>query len=141
MARLMSFMICDAINNIPVSNPDSSIKSIPALMAPTIVLRPKYIPGNFSFGIALGISDVNLQEQNRMKIIIKNSNNDIVYDSGEKEIPIADKPDTLKKEYQGFIMCADIRNLSIDIEGEYSFEIYINGDLIETKMVPIYSRG
>ena len=57
-----------------------------------------------------------------------------------KELPVLSKPDTLPPEYQGFSMATDIRNLAVPCEGAYSFSIYLNGDEIATKKVPIFKK-
>lgn len=141
MPKLTSFMICDAINNMPIKQADGKINNVPALFAPVQALRPQFVPGNFSFGIAVGISDIDLNVSNKMLIRIKNPNDKIVHDSGIKEIPPAPHIDNkLPKEYQGFIMCIDIRNLSIDVEGIYIFELFLNDELMEKKEIPIFGQ-
>ena len=47
MEKITSFTICESIANMGPA---------PALVAPQTILRPQFIPGSFSFGIAVGIS-------------------------------------------------------------------------------------
>ena len=109
MAKLFSFTICDSINNLPASG-----GTVPMLIAPQIALRPQFVPGNFSFGLAIGMS--------------------------ETDLPIISKGDTLPQKYQGFMMCVDIRNLVIPCEGEYIFTFYLNGECVAKQSVPIFKR-
>lgn len=136
MAKLFSFTICDSINNLPASG-----GSVPMLISPQIALRPQFVPGNFSFGLAIGMSGINLQISNKLKLVIHSPDENIVYDSGETDLPIVlSKVDTLPQKYQGFMMCVDIRNLSIPCEGEYVFTIYLNGECIANQSVPIFKK-
>lgn len=136
MANLVSFIVCESINNMPAAQ----MGSVPMLIAPQIALRPQFVPGNFSFGMAVGISDIDLRTTNKMRFIIKCPDGTIVQDSGENELPIAPKGDTLPPKHQGFMMCMDIRNLAIPSEGEYEFEFYLNGECVGKKEVPIFKR-
>ena len=136
MAELFSFTICESLSNMPVA----AAGSVPVLVAPQIALRPQFIPGNFSFGIALGISGVNLKEPNKMKFIVKSPDGAIAYDSGETELPVVTKNDSLPAEHQGFMMCIDVRNLVFRFEGEYIFSLFLNGENIANKSVPVYKK-
>lgn len=135
MAKLCSFIVCESLNSLPGEN-----GLVPMLVAPQIALRPQFVPGNFSFGLAFGISEINLKVNNKFRFNITSPDGAIVYDTGEKELPVLSKPDTLPPEYQGFSMTTDIRNLAVPCEGAYSFSIYLNGDEIATKKVPIFKK-
>lgn len=136
MAKLFSFTICDSISNVSAG----AMGMVPTLVSPQIVLRPQYIPGNFSFGIAIGISEIDLNQTNKMRFTITNPKGEIVHDSNESELPIPPegKGDSLPAELQGFMMCIDIRNLAIPCEGVYIFSIFFNGENIASHEIPIY---
>ena len=106
MAKLFSFTICDSINNLPASG-----GTVPMLIAPQIALRPQFVPGNFSFGLAIGMSEIDLHISNKLKLVIQSPDGNVIHDSGETDLPIISKGDTLPQKYQGFMMCVDIRNL------------------------------
>lgn len=110
------------------------------LISPQVVLRPQFIPGNFSFGIAIGIQGIDLSIVNKIKINILDTHKNILQDSGWIEVPPtrSDIPETLPEKYRGFVMNMDIRNLVIREEGEYSFLIYVNEKLIGTQYIPIF---
>lgn len=139
MAKLVSFVICDAINNIP--GPADQGKNVPALVAPQIVLRPQFIPGNFSFALAVGVADIDLQAENKIRITISDPTGNFIQDLGENELPKIPIEDTMPKEYQGFMINMDVRNFVIESEGEYTFSLYINGECIGMQKIPVFKRA
>lgn len=136
MAKLVSFIVCESLNNMPAGNAGV----VTMLIAPQIALRPQFIPGNFSFGISIGISGIDLKKANKTKLVITSPNGEVLYDSGENELPIITKPDSLPEEYQGFMISIDIRNLTIPCEGAYTFSFYLNGEKFASQCVPIYKK-
>lgn len=137
MAKLVSFVICDSINNIPAT----PVGMVPSLVAPQIAIRPQFIPGNFSFGIAIGISGIDLQTVNKMRFTITDPKGTIIQDSGDSELPVVPAKDSMPDEYQGFMMCMDIRNLVIASEGEFLFSFYVNEELIGQQIIPVFRRS
>ena len=135
MANLFSFTICDSINNLATPT-----GPVPMLIAPQIALRPQFIPGNFSFAMAIGMSGINLNIPNNLRLTIHSPDGMIIHNSGENALPIATKDDLLPAEYQGFMMCVDVRNLVIPCEGEYAFTFYLNGECVAKQMVPIFKK-
>jgi hypothetical protein len=133
MAKLSMFMLCNAINNLQQGN-----GSIPQLIGPQTVLRPQFIPGNFSFGIAVGVTDVNLHENHKIRFIIADPDGKIVQDSGESDFSAIEKADTLPAEYQGFALSIDIRNLIVEKEGAFKFELFMNGSTVGEHEIPIF---
>ena len=100
MAKIAMFMLCDAI-----SPEHSQMK----LISPQFVLRPDFIPGNFSFGICAGISDIDASDAYKQAYL----------DAKEEDIP---------REAQGFMIAMEVRNIPVKLEGEYKFVLYINGE-------------
>lgn len=136
MAKLVSFVLCDSINNITA--PQSGM--VTNLVSPQIALRPQFVPGNFSFAVAVGIADIDLQTENRMRFTIVDPTGEIAHDTGENVFPIFPAHDTMPREHQGFMVNMDIRNLAVQAEGEFRFVFYINGTCIGEYKVPIYKR-
>lgn len=136
MAKLVSFTLCDSINSVPASR-----GIVQMLVEPQLVLRPQYIPGNFSFSIALGVADLNLQTKNEIRLVITNPKKKVVYDSGANAIPIIKKDDSIPVEYQGVMMCVDIRNLPVECDGEYNISVFLNGECIAIKPIPVFRRS
>lgn len=137
MAKLVSFTICESLNNTPSGN----FGTVPVLISPQIVLRPQFIPGNFSFGIAVGISEVDIKVSNKVKFTITGPDGNVLNDSVETDLPVVVKPDSLPDQYQGFMLCIDIRNLAVPCEGAYTFSLYLNGDQLTPQCIPIYKRS
>lgn len=129
------FMICDAVNS---ATPNPNI-NIPQLSGPQVVLRPKFIPGNFSFGIAAGVIGVDLSTNNDVRFTISSPDGTIIQDSGSASFPALANEDTLPSEYQGFMLTLDVRNLVIEKEGIYKFRLWINGEEIGAHDIPIFS--
>ncbi|MDD6441889.1 MAG: hypothetical protein PUG71_07270 [bacterium] len=136
MAKLSMFMLCNAINNLQQAN-----GSIPQLIGPQTVLRPQFVPSNFSFGIAVGVTDVNLHESYRIRFTIADPDGKVVHDSGESDFPAIEKADTLPVEYQGFALSIDIRNLIVEKEGAFKFNLFINGKVVGEHEIPIFCGG
>lgn len=136
MATITTFMICDNIENVPTSGGGA----VPRLVAPQVALRPQFVPGNFSFGVAVGVCDVNLHKRIVLQYTITDPKGKLVQDSGPTEFPAIDAPDTMPSEFQGFVMSIDVRNLMITAEGKYLFTLYIDGELIGSHEIPVFMR-
>lgn len=134
MANVTSFMIGNATQAFP----DESGAINQQLTGLVTVLRPQYIPSNYSFALAIGIRDIDLKEQNSLHLVIKSPSDKVAIDFGETILPIIDKPDTLPKAYGGFLLCTDVRNMSVTEEGVYHLDISINGRVISTEEIPIF---
>lgn len=137
MADLITFVVGDAISNTMTDGE----RSVPALVAPQIALRPQFIPSSFSFGIVVGIAGVDLKTENRVRIAISDPEENIIYSLGENELPRMPIEDTMPQEFQGFMLAIDIRNLPIQCEGEYSFSLYLNGECVGNKKIPVFKRA
>lgn len=137
MAKMVSFVVCDAINNVL---PDGET-NVPALISPQITLRPQFIPGNFSFGISVGVAGVDLRKENRVRMTISDPKENLIQVLGDNELPKAPDEDTMPLEFQGFTLIIDVRNLPIQCEGEYIFSLFLNGERIGTQKIPVFKRA
>lgn len=137
MAKISSFVLCDAITNITTPYGDS----VPQLMAPQPVLRPPVIPSTYSFGITIGITGVIFQANNVIRMTIISPKGDEIYNSGEINLGPIPEDDILPAEYQGFIISTDIRNLIIDCEGIYHASIDLNNEKVGEKEIPVFRKG
>lgn len=132
--KISNFFICEN-----VENNNNNGKNVPLLIAPLTVIRPNNIPTNFSFGLAVGVNSVNLKNDNSIRFTINNPNGIVVHDSGENVFPkLIEDDGNLPDKYKGYTLVIDIRNLTIDIEGEYLFNLYINGTKLEEEIIPVY---
>ena len=137
MAKISSFIICDTIVNLMTPQGDS----VPQLVSPQPVLRPPFIPGSFSFGISIGVIDVEFQEVNTIKVIIVSPKGEETYNSGEINLESIPQDELLPKEYQGFILSIDVRNMIIDQDGVYSVEIFVNNESVGRREIPVFRKG
>ena len=135
MAKVTMFMLCDSVNNVP--GPQGAISH---LVSPQLVLRPVFIPGNFSFGISIGVQDLDIKKPIKLGFTIAAPDGKVLQRGDDAEIPPMNLEDTLPPEQQGLMLNLDIRNLVIHEEGVYKFTLRVNGDPLETQMIPIY-RG
>lgn len=136
MAKIASFVICESINNMPAAN----MNVVPTLVAPQVAIRPQFVPGSFSFGIAVGINEIDLKVVNKVRFTIRNPEGAVLQDSGVSELPVAPQDSSLPAQYQGFMMCIDIRNLAVPCEGEYVFSFFVNDECVGDQIIPIYKR-
>ena len=134
MPEVYSFMVCDFVNNSSQGAP------IPVLASPKTALRPEFIPGNFSFGVAIGITNIDIHKPNKFKINIYSPHNELSFSFGDAELPPSVDKDTLPAEYQGYMVCTDIRNMAIPEEGVYKISVYVNEELIWEKPLAVYKR-
>lgn len=137
MAKIASFILCDSITNIP--GPPNI--SVPQLNSPQIALRPPFIPGAISFGIAVGVNDFDLTTTNRIRFTITNPDGKEIQNSGDAEFGPLPITDSMPQQYQGFILSTDIRNLEIIAEGVYVFSLFVNGEVAGTCEIPVFKRS
>jgi len=137
MPSISSFILCDSIVNIQ-SPPNGNI---PQLISPQAVLRPPFIPGTFSFGIAMCIVGLQAQQRNIFMFQIHAPSGDIIQNSGEIDFGELPPDDSMPEKYNGFVVSSDIRNLEIRTEGEYTIELFINSNSIGKCIIPIYKRN
>lgn len=136
MAKISSFMICDTIVNL--ITPQGI--SVPQLISPQPILRPPFIPGSFSFGISIGVLDIDYKISNVVKTIIYSPEGVEIHNSGNIDLGKIPKDEFLPEKYQGFVLSTDIRNLIIHEEGIYTIEIFVNDTSVGKKEIPVFKR-
>lgn len=135
MPKINMFMVCDSINNIQAAG-----GPVAQITAPREALRPPIIPGAYSFGIGVGIRGIDLQTPTRIRYTITDSEDNIIFDTGESELPPMSKPDSIPIDFQGFLITTDVRNVVIKADGLYMFNLFVNGEQMEPQEVPIFKR-
>lgn len=129
------FMLCDTIQSEQLTDG----KIIQNLKNPVCVLRPNFIPSNFSFGLSFSIQDIDIHKENHLHVTINDPLGKLMYDSGDTIIKSDDK-DTLPVELQGFVLCADFRNLIFNVEGIHIITIALNEEKIYEHDLPVYIK-
>lgn len=132
MPNIATFILCDSVEYL--TNPNPLLK----LVNPIYMLRPKYIPGIFSFGIAFGIEDIKINENHEIQIIILSPDKKEVHKSQQISYPLPSNDPGLPLEYQGFMFAMDIRNLELPSEGGYICTIYIDKVEVGSKKFGVF---
>ena len=134
MVRITSFIMSDGITNIP----DQNGQVIQILSRPLQILRPQFIPSAFSFCFAVGISGINLTEENNViHLAITDPDGKEVTQFNDISVP-TDPDSTLPVDDSGCMICMDVRNVSILMEGKYLLQVKFNNELIGTREIPVY---
>ena len=99
-------------------------------------MRPKEIPGEISFGIAVGITGLDTSVDNDISFTITNPQKEV--SPSAKATLRKSEDQSVPKEFQGFMLCADIRKFRISTSGIYKFTLYINENKIGEQNIPVY---
>ena len=137
MPKINMFIVCDSVNNIPVNDNGSVMQ----LISPRVALRPPIIPGAYSFGVAVGVRGIDLKVPTRVRYTITDPEDKIIFDTGDTELPPAPAPDSMPFDYQGFLITTDVRNVVVNADGLYKFNLFINEEQLEPQEVPIFKRA
>lgn len=136
MARITAFVICDNIETVPVPNGGVVQK----LTTPLLALRPKFIPGNFSFGIFVSVQGLDITQSHGMRFQIKSPTGKVILNSDEAKLPPPPVVDALPREFSGMGLAMDIRNLTVEQEGAYSFELFVDGVSVGVREFGVFQQ-
>ena len=137
MAKLVSFIMSAISQNIP--NKTGGV--VQQLTGPMIVLRPRYVPSEYSFAITLGISNFDLSRENTMRIVLRSPSDDTLIDTGDSILPASPTDETLPKEFQGAVLSMPIQNIELKTEGIYQLEMFFNGESLGIQDIPVFRLG
>lgn len=127
MAKVVTFMYCESSQNeMTPQGPKLHI------INPMLVLTPAFIPGMFSFGVTIGVMDIDIEATHTLKFILKSpiEGEKNVVDTGDITLSIPKPAIDLPKDMHGLTMGMDFRNAPLKYEGEYTGEVYFDGVLI-----------
>lgn len=99
------------------------------IMNPQHILRPMFIPGQFSFAIMFGILDFDVSSPHTLRYTFSSPEGTILIDTGDniKLPPITDpQMDDLPIDMRGFLTSLDFKNVVFQTEGEYKSEIFFD---------------
>ena len=113
MPSIVSYVICDGIQNIPMQGGGVA----PHLIAPTLAIRPQSLPTNFSFGLSIGIQDVDINVQNTFQVKIFSPAGTLIHDSLINTISPSPIDNKLPEKYRGIVIAADLRNVYLSEVG------------------------
>lgn len=109
---------------------------------PMNIFTPAFVPGMFTFSIALSVLEVDISKKLtiRIKFINKHTGKTLI---DSKEMPIDDKnfkPEpNLPGKMQGFWMDLRFQNVILENEGEYTTEVYFNNQKFNEYPVQVKS--
>ena len=118
MARVSTFLYCDSFENIMTpSGPKLNVSN------PLQIFTPAYIPGNFSFGILIGIIGFDTKITHSLRVIFKHKESEkSVFDTGNIEFP-TNAESKLPTYLDGTMINMDFRNVVFENDGEYFTEV------------------
>ena len=136
MPELAFITIAESTQNIMTPNGPN-----PQLTGPLIVLRPPVLPTAFSFALSIGVRGVDHTQHNLCRFRICAPDGGEIFDQppfalGQESQSSAHLP----KEYQGFVLVADLRNVMFNVAGCYSIEVYLNDVLIGATKLPVFLK-
>ena len=73
-----------------------------------------------------------------MRFRITDPDGNIIQESCENVLPAIPEDSSLPKEYQGYTLSIDIRNLIISKSGLYNFSLFINDEEVCIKSIPVF---
>lgn len=125
MAKVSAFLYCDSIENLMTPmGPKLTISN------PLQVFTPAYIPGNFSFGILLGIIGFDTKAKHNLRILFKYRETEkVIFDTNIIEFPIQAES-KFPTDLDGTMINMDLRNVVIEKPGEYFTEVIFDGEKI-----------
>ncbi|KKK10328.1 DUF6941 family protein [Bacillus sp. L_1B0_12] len=136
MPTITSFIYCEKTET------DQNGKLI--LVQPLLVLTPAFLPGMYSFSIAVGIKGIPDQMKLRILFISPDSQDQPLIDTTginvtKKNVVEDHIIDLLPEEEIGINFNMDLRNVVLKTEGYYKTVVMINEEVIGE--FPIYVKG
>ncbi len=137
MPKIVSFMLSAITNNVP----NVTGGTVQQLTGPIIVLRPRYIPGEYSFAITLGINDVDLSVDNNLRLAITSPSGTSVFEINDGVLQATGKDSVLPKAFQGFVISLPLLNIEFKEEGIYHLSVCMNDVELGIQDIPVFQAG
>lgn len=100
------------------------------IVNPQIVFTPMYIPGQFSFSINLGISEIDLDIEHIVRLVFWGPNDKVkalVDTMDNARVPIqTSNPKNLPPDMRGLMLNMDFKNVVFSENGTYFTEVYLD---------------
>jgi hypothetical protein len=130
MAKISTFIYCEGFGN--TNNPQNSKNSASslAIFGPMQILTPPFIPGSYSFGILIGVIDLDMSIEHSFEFTFTEQDEKTSLFSTNKIQITPQERITLKKELQGFMINFDLRNVVFKKGGLYIGKAYIDKEEI-----------
>lgn len=136
MATVMEHMLCPNVSNMPGPAGVTTV-----MTEPLVALAPPFLPTTFSFGIVIGIGDLQSAKNTRIIVAIKDPNGETIQNIVDDEFPTDPDLDDNSRiaRYNGAVIAIQVHNLLLRMEGMYTAEVQINGVVMEPIRIPVYA--
>lgn len=133
MPKLATFTLCEDITAITNDNGERKT----CLTGPKASLSLSCIPGNFSFGIGLGLVNVDWSRDRKIAFEIWSPSGTCVEKSETIEIPDEYANTDIPVAQQNISFNAKVENMNVPEEGNYKFVLFVNGERVGEKSFPV----
>lgn len=117
----------------------SGLPPVPALRDPKAVLRPKYIPTEYSFGIAVGIRGVDVTKKMTVTFKIEDPDGNELLSLGPNDLePDSSGQEQPPTEFRSITFTLQLDNVNFAQAGIYKFYVEFNGTKLEPQDLPVY---
>ncbi len=99
------------------------------------IIRPDYIPGNYSFSVIFSITD--LRKEQNMKLLFVSPDEEILFETDNIELKLEEEP-AVPFPYTGVYAVFDLRNIRIEKEGIHRTAIIVNDEEIGSHFIPVW---
>lgn len=121
MAKLITFTYANEVINQTIDGHDNQI-----INNPLLALKPMFIPGQLSFSVVFGITDIDPNKDHIFQYKLVSPDGQVVVDTGD--IKITKYSNMQDKKVDGFLGSLDLRNVVFRTRGFYKTELIFNGD-------------
>ena len=134
MPKIATFTLCEDITASINGNGERRT----CLTGPKAVLSLSHIPGNCSFGIGLGLINVDWSRDRKIAYEIWSPNGTCVEKSETLEIPDKYANVAVPVAQQNISLNIKVMNMHVPKEGDYKFVLLINGECVGERTFPVF---
>lgn len=135
MVKISNFMLGAGL--VVADTP--GLPQTPMLKEPKVVLRPKYIPTEYTFGAAVGIVGVDGTKEITITFKIDDPNGNELVSLGPNVIP--PNPAMVEQappEFRSGTFSMQFDNVNFSTMGIYKFRVMLNDEELEPQDIPVY---
>lgn len=99
------------------------------------IIRPDFIPGNYSFSVIFSITE--LQIKQNIKLFFVDPDEEIIFETDNIELKLEEEP-SVPYPYTGVSAVFDLRNIKIKKEGIHKTVVVVNGVEIGSHFIPVW---
>lgn len=117
----------------------SSSPPAPVVRDPRAVLRPMYIPTEYSFGMAVGITGVDTSKDMTVLLRIDDPDGNELISIGPNKLPAdSTETDKIPLEYRSVSLAIQLDNVNFRTEGVYKIRMTFNDEELESKDLLVF---